>query len=189
MTPREQLRADANALGLCAGMAAEHKLGPFSDCRRAVAIHEAAHAVAGHFVSNPTTFISISSPPSDPQVAGYVLTGAPDFESCTIKIPHRTYITRDERQALVTFYIADHAATWKVFRARMKLARRRAEEFVVDHAFVIRTLADHLLVVGEMGEEDIRLFIASTFREVLRARAVDRLKELQRQAGASGVSG
>jgi hypothetical protein len=60
---------------------------------------------------------------------------------------------------------------------------------VVDHAFVIRTLADHLLVVGEMGEEDIRLFIASTFREVLRARAVDRLKELQRQAGASGVSG
>lgn len=163
---QNRLKAEAAAMSFLAGRAAERVFwsacGPYG-----LAVHEAAHCVAHYFTGTNATHVSIIPP--DAATAGYVLTGAKDYQSC-IPVPRRSFLTSDQRCALLMLYLGDPAANWKKLLARMRIVRRRADEFVRFHSSEISALADCLLVQKEMGATEISGAIESAQQAAGRAR-------------------
>ncbi|MGD0870248.1 MAG: hypothetical protein ABSB88_11895 [Bryobacteraceae bacterium] len=173
LTPRSQLLAEKYAVIALAGAAAERAFWPLLGLYR-VACHEAAHAVAGYVLSEdpPSSYISILPP--DGQTLGYVLSGAKDFAS-SIRVPTRTYVTSDERQALLTLRLGLPSADWRKIRAYMRICRRRASELVGENSVLITALANHLLKMKTVdGAAEIRAILEGARR----TQALERLRQL-----------
>lgn len=158
-------------MALFAGAAAEVALGPLPERYRCAA-HEAAHCVAYYFSGKPATFVSINPP--DAETGGYTLNGAKNYMSA-IRVPGRTFATSDQRAALLFLHMGDPGAGWKKLLGRMRIARRRAEEFVRFHLPIIKALGDRLLEAGELNGEQIQEVIQRAIHE----RGAARLRELQ----------
>jgi hypothetical protein len=170
LTPPNRLRAEALAMSCLAGLASERAFAPLAGrCR--VAAHEAAHAVADYFIGADVTKVSIIPP--DAVVAGYVLHVGTEFRD-SIPIPGRTFVSSDERMALLMLRLGAPDANWKKLRALMRIARHRADDLVAMHKPVIQALADRLLQIGTMDGAEARAVIEAA----IRARGLARLKEL-----------
>ena len=170
LTPPSRLRAEALAMSCLAGAASERAFWPLiGRCR--IAAHEAGHAVADYFIGAHASMVSIIPP--DTVVAGYVLHAGTDFGD-SITIPGRSFVTSDERLALLMLRLGVPDANWKRLRALMRIARRRADDLVQLHKPVIQALADRLLRVGTMDGAEARAVIEAA----IRARGLARLKEL-----------
>ncbi len=153
-----------------AGLASERAFAPLAGrCR--VAAHEAAHALADYFIGADVTKVSIVAP--DAVVAGYVLHAGIEFRDA-ITIPGRTFVTSDERLALLMLRLGVPDARWERLRAMMRIARRRADDLVALHKPVIQALADRLLVAGTLDGTQARAVIEAA----IRARGLARLREL-----------
>ena len=127
--------------------------------------------MADYIIGSNISMVSIIPP--DAVVAGYVLHVGTEFRD-SIPIPGRTFVSSDERMALLMLRLGAPDANWKKLRALMRIARHRADDLVAMHKPVIQALADRLLQVGTMDGAEARAVIETA----LRARGLARLKEL-----------
>jgi len=138
--------------------------------------------MAAYFSNSPASHVSIIPP--DVATGGYMLTKAVSYESA-IHVRGTSLISSDQRAALLSLYMANTKAGWKKLLGRMRIARRRADEFVRDYAPIISALADRLLVDKELDANQIRETIEAAIRE----RNLARLRELQAGRAQAPVIG